>query len=212
MTNEVILKNLQAQIRDLQSQINPVQDQEKQLDDLYQLQLERQKNINENGLTVTFGSGEKTFKCLKANDSTVYFQAGIPVCPSMQIKHNGSLLGIITGSSPQAGRIKCTIFSPRSTAQAFEKSATATGNNLKQSGTSIPCLLSGDTLTTYNQPIVVGTIVKCSDTFFEVTGSYSDNGLHVHQLAPYGDQEKQAPMSHRQTPNMINGCIISRTH
>lgn len=212
MTNQEILKSIQDQIRDIKNQLNPVQDNEKQLDDLYQLQLKRQQDINENGLTVTFGAGEKTFKCLKVNDSTVYFQAGIPVCPSVQIKYNGSLLGIVTGTTPQAGRIKCTIFSPRAIAQAFEKSATATGNNLKQSGTSIPCLLSGDTLTTYNQPIATGTVLKCSDMFYEITGSYSDNGLHVHQLAPYGDQEKQAPMSHRQTPNMINGCIISRTH
>ena len=212
MSNEMILKNLQEQIRDLQKQINPVQDNEKQLDDLYQLQLKRQQDINEHGLTVTFGAGEKTFRCLKADDSTVYFQSGTFLAPSMQIKHNGNLLGIVTGTTPQAGRIKCTIFSPRSTAQAYEKSATATGTNLRQSGPPVPCQVNGDTLTTYNKPIATGTIVKCSDTFYEVSSSYTENGLIVHQIKLFEELEKQAPMNHRQTPNMINGSIISRTH
>lgn len=199
-TDSEILKDLQEQVKALKSHINPEQDAEKLLDDLYQLQLKRQQQIVQEGIAVTLGAGEKAFKCLKSDDDAVYFQAGTAISPSMHVKHNGNLLGIVTAVNQQAGRLKCTLWTPKQSAQTYQRSETATGHNLKQSGVSMPCQLQGDTLTFYGKSFQAGTILKCQESFFEVIGSYQDGNLYVHKVKEYREPEITAPATPRRAP------------
>ena len=210
MTDQETLKSLQEQVRTLQNHLNPTQDPEQLLDDLYLLQQKRHQEIHNQGITVSFGASEKSFKCLRTTDENiVYFPAGTNVTLGGHIKSGSDLIGIITSITAQAGRIKADIWTPKQTAQEFTASITATGENLKQTGLNVPCKLEKDTLTFFNKSFPAGSILKCSCQFFEVIGSYSEKGLFVHQVKSYNEPQTD-PNINRQVPIMITGSVVDR--
>lgn len=191
-----IVADLRKQVADLKNQLQPKQttaiiDQEKLLEDLFQLQLKRQQEIIQKGLDVTIGLSETPFKCLKKSDEAVYFLAGTNVAASQQIKSNGGLIGIITSVSQESGRLLCKLFCPSHTSQVYQKTTTATGQNLKPSGISEPCKISGNTITFYSKQFQAGTILNVSGSYFEVLGTRTDGNLVTHSVKAY-EMKQQA--------------------
>lgn len=195
-TDRETVKALKEQIATLKAQIQPNQskelDREKLLDDLFQLQLKRQQEIINNGSDVTIGLSAASFKCLNKSDGeTVYFLAGTNIAASQHIKSNGSLIGIVTSVAQESGRLKCSLFVPNSSSQVFTKSQTATGHNLKPTGTNEPCKVSGSTITFYSKQFVAGTILNVSGSLVEVVGTRTDGNLVVHSVKAY-EMKQQA--------------------
>jgi len=205
LSDQIAIRNLKAAVNSLRDQLNPAQpvqepvNKEALLEDLFQLQLKRQQEIIQAGTAVTFGTSEKTFPCLQADPETLMFPAGTPVAIGTHINRNGGLVGIVTGTTQQAGRLKCSLWCPRQTATPFKKSATVTGYNLQNDGLPSPCELLGAALTSA-RAYSIGALVKCSGVYLEVTGSRQEGGLTIHQVKEFEAPQPPAPIVNRSTP------------
>jgi len=206
------IANLKATISNLKSQLQPANtpaDSEQLLDDLYQLQQKRIAEITQSGFSIRFGTSEKSFPCLQADEKSIHVLTGTPAAIGSPVIHDNELLGIITGTTAQAGRIKCTLWKPKQTAITHEKTATATGWNLRKSGASIPCQFVDNTLTTFAKSFSAGTILQCSGSFYEVLSSTQVDMLVRHKLAPYGDKQAPDTASRFKAPTTLTGHVIN---
>jgi hypothetical protein len=200
-----VLDELRSTIKALKNQINPIQAATSALttDDLVDLlyikTVERTHEIESKGSLVTFGASERQVKALQVNEDTLYFAPGTPVAIGTQVKSTNGNTKIIIAIKQVAGRVECTAWTPSTTCQSFSKTATATGFNLKQEGTNVPCKHASDTLTTFNHKYAVGTILKLRDAFYEVLGSYQEGLLVKHSLKPYQDHQKSQQIVNRST-------------
>lgn len=188
------VETLKDQVKALKDQLNTREtNSDDLLDQLYIRTVQRTHEIETKGSPVTFGTSERTYQALQINESTYYFLPGTPLIIGTEIKSDRNGLSIITGIKQVAGRIVATTFNPSSKCQSYSRTATQTGFNLKQEGTNICCKLEGDKLTTFNHCYPAGTILKLSETFYVVEGSYQDDLLVVHKLKHYQEQkQKQA--------------------
>ena len=192
------IANLKATVKALKDKITPASDTkgtstDQLLDSLFTLQHKRANEINRSGLSVKLGTSDKSFPALQADEKTLYLPAGTPTAIGTHVNADNELLGIITSTTAQAGRLKCEIWKPRQTTAVHEKTATATGWNLRKSSGSIPCQLCDDTVTTFAKSFPVGTILQCSDGFYEVVSSATEGQLVRHALKPYTELAKAAP-------------------
>ncbi|MSN26199.1 MAG: hypothetical protein GJV46_10075 [Geobacter sp.] len=192
------IANLKKTIKALKELVEPAsttKDSDQLLDDMYQLKQNRTLEIETKGEPVTLGTSDRIYKALQVSDNTFHFAPGTPVAVGTKVTSKGSLC-VITEFKHVAGRITAKTWTPSSAFTVYSKTDTKTGGvNLKLAGSETPCTFTDNILTTFNIKQTAGTIVKVSNSFYEVTGTYTDGLLVKHQLAPFESLSVPAPQA-----------------